>query len=85
MVTELLTNSIRAGAERIDLQLCRNVADVEVRVIDNGHGWPVPRQPGHLETSGRGLQIVAALTERWGATSEAGRTVVWAQIAVPGH
>jgi hypothetical protein len=49
-------------------------------VADPSAAAPVPRQPDWLEETGRGLQVVASLSHRWGycmAPGELGK-VVWA-------
>ncbi|MDT0306391.1 ATP-binding protein [Streptomyces sp. DSM 44917] len=45
-------------------------------------GGPAPSRPGPGEESGRGLLIVAALSEEWGWHRDQG-TTVWARIRCP--
>jgi anti-sigma regulatory factor (Ser/Thr protein kinase) len=51
-------------------------------VADPSEVAPAPRKPGDLAESGRGLTIVAALSDRWGYTTpgDMGK-VVWALFA----
>lgn len=83
IVSELVTNSLRAQATEIELRLCQ-IGDrhLEVAVADNGVGWPTLLNPDATDGHGRGLQIVRALAVRWGVRTEPdGRTVVWAQLS----
>jgi hypothetical protein len=48
-------------------------------VADLSDGIPYVKQPDELEESGRGLQVVAALSDAWGWMPRPGRgKVVWA-------
>ena len=77
---ELVTNAVRYGHGMIEVTATLTSAMLRVEV---GGLDPVDLRP--LETidtseSGRGLQIVAALSARWGTTrSPAGRSV-WFEI-----
>ncbi|MCX4794907.1 MULTISPECIES: hypothetical protein [unclassified Streptomyces] len=44
------------------------------------------RRPGTLETTGRGLQLVDALADRWGVDERRGGIgkTVWAELLAPG-
>ncbi|MGW7104690.1 ATP-binding protein [Streptomyces xanthophaeus] len=82
-VTELLSNVHRHAAPdktctvEIELRLGR----LTVSVFDSDPRLPVLResQPGSLETCGRGLALVAAVSEAWGARNRADGPgkVVW--------
>jgi anti-sigma regulatory factor (Ser/Thr protein kinase) len=90
VVSELLTNAIRhahPGADRqprwpIRLDLLQSGPCVLCMVADPSDRPPVPREPGCLAEAGRGLQIIAALSDQWGFTtpSEMGK-VVWAMFS----
>ena len=81
IVSELVTNSISAGASSIELQLSLHQPIVNVNVLDDGAGWPTPRNASITDPHGRGLKIVAALADSWGATrAPDGRTGVWARV-----
>jgi hypothetical protein len=51
-------------------------------VADPAAAAPVPQAPGALAETGRGLQIIRALSDGWGYTvlNDAGK-VVWATFA----
>jgi hypothetical protein len=49
-------------------------------VADMGTAAPVPRRPGSLAETGRGLHIICTLSDRWGYTTPPAGTgkVIWA-------
>jgi len=68
------------------LRLCvlRRVGEVMLAVIDPANETPMPRQPDWGGESGRGLQIVAALSHVWGWSPIAGHgKAVWAVLRDP--
>jgi anti-sigma regulatory factor (Ser/Thr protein kinase) len=86
LLTELIGNCVRhARLEQtqpieVRIRICAELLRVEVR--DAGRGFE-PRAtrspPPPFETSGRGLYLVHALADRWGATCD-GSTIVWFEI-----
>ncbi|MEV7965796.1 ATP-binding protein [Sphaerisporangium sp. NPDC088356] len=68
VVTELLTNAVLHARPPITLTLRLNGNVLTGAVTDHGDIWPNGDGPGCPEDDehGRGLQIVAALTDRWG-------------------
>jgi anti-sigma regulatory factor (Ser/Thr protein kinase) len=75
-------DGIRPGAPSV-LRLCmlRRVGEVMLAVVDPGNEAPVPRQPDWTGESGRGLQIVGALSHVWGWSPIAGHgKAVWAVL-----
>jgi anti-sigma regulatory factor (Ser/Thr protein kinase) len=97
IVDELVVNAVlhgtragpvraHPGAGRAVLRLCmlRRVGEVMLAVIDPANETPVPRQPDWGRESGRGLQIVAALSHVWGWSPIAGHgKAVWAVLRDP--
>ena len=76
VVSELVTNSVRAGAGTIDVDLHADATQIDLRVADDAPGWPEPRTAGQDELNGRGLAIVEQLADRWTATERSpGKTV----------
>ena len=83
VVSELVTNAVRAGAELIDLHVQIDTTSTRIEVSDNAAGWPTMRHPSPVEATGRGLMLVDALAESWGvgeATAPAGGKQVWASV-----
>jgi len=65
---------------------CWRPGSLFVEVWDRDPSPPVPGSPGDFDESGRGLTLVTALTEMWGAypaDTTAGGKVVWAEINIP--
>jgi Histidine kinase-like ATPase domain len=88
VVTELLTNALRHALPwlgdppprwPIRLGLLQPGSCVLCAVTDPSRAIPVPQGRGSLAESGRGLQIIRALSDMWGYTvlSDVGK-VVWA-------
>jgi hypothetical protein len=70
------------SASPIRLALLHPGPCVLCAVADPSEALPVPRDPDSLSESGRGLQVVASLSHRWGycpAPDHSGK-VVWATI-----
>lgn len=100
IVSELTTNAVRhpkeAGGEvsiyssQFDVQTFELTLEVDrdavrVSVWDHDARPPVLTKPGVGATSGRGILIVAAVSNRWGhhrAQGLAGK-VVWAEVSLP--
>jgi anti-sigma regulatory factor (Ser/Thr protein kinase) len=97
IVDELVVNAVlhgtRAGLTHASpgpgmtvLRLCmlRRAGEVMVAVVDPGNETPVLRQPDLAGESGRGLQIVGALSHVWGWSPIAGHgKAVWAVLRDP--
>lgn len=90
VVAELVGNSIRhaaplpGGVVRVAWRVCP--ADgrerVEVRVTDGGAGEPPRvRSVGPDSVDGRGLTIVAALSDNWGVDRDGLGQCVWAELS----
>jgi anti-sigma regulatory factor (Ser/Thr protein kinase) len=89
LVSELVTNSVlHAGQSAhapIGVQVNNGFASVRLAVHDCGQGFPFPAQEvpvAPLVAGGRGLAIVAALSETWGVDSNPDGCTVWCQLAV---
>ena len=85
VVSELVTNAIRAGADAVHIALQVHHGELELDVTDDGPGWPRLAQPGELEPRGRGLVLVDALADAWRTdrVDECGKRVR-VTIAIPG-
>ena len=68
VVSELVTNSVRAGAGLIDVELTVTDNRVELSVTDGADGWPATRHPASDDPHGRGLAIVEDITDEWHTT-----------------
>jgi anti-sigma regulatory factor (Ser/Thr protein kinase) len=69
----------KQAAESLGLRLFRRTGEVICAVLDPSDSAPVLKAPGSVEESGRGLQMVDALSDVWGWSPVAGRgKAVWA-------
>lgn len=89
IIAELVVNAVRHGlrsrssAAPAALRLCllRRAGEVMLAVTDPSSEAPQPRTPGWTGESGRGLQIVSALSYLWGWSPIEGRgKAVWAVL-----
>jgi histidine kinase-like protein len=94
IIAELVVNAVRHGlrtapqavtsasaASALRLCLLRRVGEVMLAVTDPSNEAPTPRAPGWTGESGRGLQIVGALSYVWGWSPLEGRgKAVWAVL-----
>ena len=95
IIAELVVNAVRHGlrtapqvvspgsAAPCALRLCllRRVGEVMLAVTDPSDEAPAPRAPGWTGESGRGLQIVGALSYVWGWSPIEGHgKAVWAVL-----
>lgn len=91
VVSELLTNALRHALPRpagqpacspIRVGLLHPGPCVLCAVADPSHEVPVVKEPDHLAETGRGLHVIASLSDRWGwtAPSRTGK-VVWAMFS----
>jgi anti-sigma regulatory factor (Ser/Thr protein kinase) len=85
MVSELATNSVLHADSDFELAILRSREEIRVEVSDHGRGQPVPRSPTPQEQSGRGLQIVQALSEDWGIIPSPGGKLVWFTLPLRTH
>ncbi|WAZ27188.1 ATP-binding protein [Streptomyces cinnabarinus] len=86
LVSELVTNALRHATGPIGVRLVRpsRLGDVlRVEVSDPLPDFPRERVARPEDESGRGLQLVAHSSRRWGTRpGEVGKTV-WFELAVP--
>lgn len=66
IVSELLTNAIRASCSAVSIGIAVEPDSIRVAVSDDASGTPTPRHAGPGEPAGRGLSIVAAVARQWG-------------------
>ncbi|MFI8180118.1 ATP-binding protein [Actinacidiphila glaucinigra] len=86
VLAELVSNAVRhAGGRRVGVMLSRRLTLVHLSVRDGSRTPPCLVLTGRVpDTTGstRGLQVVSALTYRWGTELLPGGKRVWAEIAV---
>ncbi|WP_345060037.1 SpoIIE family protein phosphatase [Streptomyces rameus] len=82
VVSELVTNAIRYGEPPIQLRLIRDRALI-CEVSDASSTSPHLRRAHAYDEGGRGLLLVAQLTQRWGSRQTAGGKTIWADQPLP--
>ena len=80
VVSELVTNAMRAGCARVTVHLSIEDECVRVGVEDAAPGRPQRRRATNTDVTGRGLGIVAALASDWGVRRTSDGKEVWAAI-----
>jgi hypothetical protein len=88
VVSELVSNGVQASLalplpRPVFVSVCWDGVRVLVQVGDESAAQPVCVWPGEEALSGRGLIVVAALSDRWGwfpASSHGLAKIVWAEI-----
>ncbi|MFI2781110.1 SpoIIE family protein phosphatase [Streptomyces sp. ALB3] len=83
VVSELVTNAIRYGGDPIRLRLIRDTALI-CEVFDGSSTAPHLRRARIFDEGGRGLLLVASLTERWGTRYTGTGKTIWAEQPLPG-
>lgn len=82
--SELVANAIRhAGTELVLSIRVDGVVTVAIQDGDPELRRPVIADSGFLAEHGRGLHIVAAISQDWGITTAANGKVVWFNLALP--
>ena len=82
VVSELLTNSVRAGAHVTRLSLSLHRDTLRVMVDDDAPGAPTMRAAEDRDANGRGMAIVAALSSGWAIEALIPGKQVWAELDV---
>ncbi|MGP3982403.1 SpoIIE family protein phosphatase [Streptomyces sp. KR80] len=82
VVSELVTNAIRYGGSPIQLRLIRDTTLI-CEVSDGSNTAPHLRRARVFDEGGRGLLLVAQLTERWGTRHTPTGKVIWAEEPLP--
>lgn len=82
LLTELVSNAVRHSDESIDLRLAIDEHRLRVGVFDESHRLPLPAPVGVESTSGRGLQLIDAMSSGWGVEMEDAGKVVWFEMEI---
>ncbi|MEV5319578.1 SpoIIE family protein phosphatase [Streptomyces sp. NPDC052687] len=82
VVSELVTNAIRYGSHPIRLRLIHDADTLICEVSDTSHTAPHLRRAKTWDEGGRGLLLVAQLTQRWGSRHTPEGKTIWAEMAL---
>ena len=79
LVTELVANVVDHVRGEADLTLELSLSDTWLRiaVVDGSAIRPVVQELSHERPRGRGLRLVEAIADRWGAEDHKGGKRVW--------
>ncbi|MFB8353092.1 ATP-binding protein [Streptomyces niveus] len=80
-ISELVTNGVTHGVGDVSLRVRWCTTEIRVEVIDGSSVPATMRLASADATSGRGLGLVEALSEDWGASND-GRTT-WCTFRIP--
>lgn len=87
LVSELVTNAVvhtgRPAVLRLGLLPAGTGAALRVEVADASALPPFRRRARWDETSGRGLELVELLADRWGWRREGAGKSIWCELDVP--
>ncbi|WP_267243421.1 SpoIIE family protein phosphatase [Streptomyces sp. PR69] len=78
VVSELVTNAIRYAGGPIQVRLIRDRTLI-CEVSDTGHTSPHLRRAGSEDEGGRGLFLIAQLTQQWGTRYTPTGKTIWAE------
>ncbi|MDI9888993.1 SpoIIE family protein phosphatase [Streptomyces sp. HNM0645] len=82
VVSELVTNGIRYATGPVVLRLIRDRC-LLCEVSDSAHTAPHLRRARQDDEGGRGLFLVAQMSQRWGTRYTASGKTIWAELAIP--
>lgn len=81
LVSEVVTNAILHSRSPIEVSVVLSEEALRVEVCDESPLLPVRRTYSEESTTGRGLLLIEALSDRWGTESRPGGKVVWFELA----
>ncbi|MEH0447892.1 SpoIIE family protein phosphatase [Streptomyces sp. B21-102] len=84
VVSELVTNAIRYGEPPIRLRLIRDTSLI-CEVSDASNTAPHLRRARAFDEGGRGLLLVAQLTQGWGTRHTSNGKTIWCAQTLPEH
>jgi PAS domain-containing protein len=82
-VSELVANAVTHGLPPIRLRLRRTDRSLVIDVCDGDDHLPRRRRAMDLDEDGRGIDIVAALTNNWGSRLTLDGKCVWCEFRLP--
>ncbi|MES5818592.1 SpoIIE family protein phosphatase [Streptomyces sp. RG80] len=82
VASELVTNAIRHATGPVQLRLLRDRALI-CEVFDGSSTSPRLRRAKNEDEGGRGLFLVAQLTERWGTRYTPEGKIIWTELPLP--
>jgi anti-sigma regulatory factor (Ser/Thr protein kinase) len=86
LVSEVVANVVdHAGGESVlTLEVSLSDTWLRISVTDGSAIRPVVQELNHQAPRGRGMQLVEAIADRWGADDHQGGKRVWLELRTPG-
>ncbi|MBV2353916.1 SpoIIE family protein phosphatase [Streptomyces sp. J2-1] len=84
VVSELVTNAITHASGPVRLRLIKDRSSLICEVSDSTSTAPQVRRARLSDEDGRGLMLVAQLTERWGTRNTSGGKTIWTEQPLTG-
>jgi anti-sigma regulatory factor (Ser/Thr protein kinase) len=84
-ISELVTNAVQAGCHTIVVDCVVESDVVRLSLTDDAPGTPIRRNPTPLSARGRGLQLIAQLSRRWGVQAAGHGKQVWIELTRTAH
>ncbi|MDT0274764.1 ATP-binding protein [Blastococcus sp. DSM 46792] len=87
LVTELVANVVDhvEGDAELTLEIGASENWLRIAVVDGSAIRPVVRELSLDEPRGRGMRMVQAIADRWGAEDHLGGKRVWFELRPPGR
>jgi Stage II sporulation protein E (SpoIIE)/Histidine kinase-like ATPase domain len=82
MTSELVTNSVLHTSGELELGMFLDTDRLRVEVVDTSDRLPRVQHPDAEAPGGRGLVIIEALAEAWGAVGRGDGKAVWFEVAL---
>jgi anti-sigma regulatory factor (Ser/Thr protein kinase) len=80
LTSELVTNAVLHARTSVTVRVVRCDDAVRVEVADGSPAVPTPRLYSDDAVTGRGLQLVESLAERWGVEAGGGAKTMWFEV-----
>jgi anti-sigma regulatory factor (Ser/Thr protein kinase) len=82
LTSEVVSNAVRHAATELSVRLCLDdeATTLRIEVGDGDARLPAIQRPSSDATGGRGLLLVEALSQRWGAERVGAGKVVWFEL-----
>ncbi len=82
LTSELVTNAVKYGRPPVELRLRCDRRQLLIEVEDAATAVPRKLRPSPFQEHGRGLQLVAGVSDRWGTRPTADGKAVWCSLAL---
>lgn len=80
LITELATNSVIHAKSPFDVTVTLDERGLRISVSDRSRRLPLPKSYSMRATTGRGLRLVAAYADAWGAEPHGKGKTVWCTL-----